>query len=45
MGIETGINLDLLIESAILAEKIVGHPLPGCVMRGGTLDQKRKMII
>jgi hydroxymethylglutaryl-CoA lyase len=37
MGIETGINLDALIECAKLAEDIVGHPLPGSIMRGGSL--------
>lgn len=41
MGIETGIDLDALIEAARLAEDIVGHPLPGAVMRGGTLDRLR----
>ena len=35
-GIETGIDLDLLIEAALLAERIVGHPLPGAVKIGGT---------
>ena len=42
MGIETGIDLDLLIESALLAEQIVGHALPGCIMKGGSLDNLRK---
>jgi len=42
MGIETGLDIDLLIESALLAEQIVGHSLPGCVMKGGTLDKLRK---
>ncbi len=37
MGIKTGIDLDELIECAKLAEDIVGHPLPGAVMKGGTL--------
>ncbi|MDB5998726.1 MAG: hydroxymethylglutaryl-CoA lyase, partial [Rhizobacter sp.] len=37
MGIETGIDLDKLIEVARMAERIVGHPLPGKVMRGGSL--------
>ena len=39
MGIETGIDLDALIECARLAEDIVGHPLPGSVMKGGTLRE------
>lgn len=41
MGIETGVDLDRLIECAKLAEDIVGHPLPGCVMKGGTLQKLR----
>jgi hydroxymethylglutaryl-CoA lyase len=41
MGIETGIDLDALIACARLAEDIVGHPLPGAVMKGGTLAKYR----
>jgi hydroxymethylglutaryl-CoA lyase len=41
MGIRTGVNLDALIEAARLAEEVVGHPLPGSVMRGGTLAKLR----
>jgi hydroxymethylglutaryl-CoA lyase len=41
LGIETGIDLDSLIECARLAEDIVGHPLPGSVMKGGTLERFR----
>jgi hydroxymethylglutaryl-CoA lyase len=41
MGINTGIDLDELIECARLAEDIVGHPLPGSVMKGGTLQKCR----
>jgi hydroxymethylglutaryl-CoA lyase len=41
LGIETGIDLDALIECAKLAEAIVGHPLPGAVMKGGTLQKFR----
>lgn len=37
MGIATGLDLDALVECARLAESIVGHPLPGKLMRGGTL--------
>ena len=43
MGIETGIDLDALIEWAKLAEDIVGHPLPGSVMKGGTLARFRRL--
>jgi len=42
MGIETGVNLDVLIAAAQLAEDIVGHPLPGSVMRGGNLKTLRE---
>jgi hydroxymethylglutaryl-CoA lyase len=41
MGIETGIDLDALIGCARLAEDIVGHPLPGSVMKGGSLRRLR----
>ncbi len=41
MGIETGIDLEALVECAQLAEDIVGHPLPGSVKTGGTLDRLR----
>ena len=42
MGIDTGIDLDQLIETAQLAERILGRSLPGSVMHGGTLDRFRK---
>jgi hydroxymethylglutaryl-CoA lyase len=41
MGIATGIDLDALAACARLAEEIVGHPLPGKLMRGGTLARWR----
>ncbi|WP_428490805.1 hydroxymethylglutaryl-CoA lyase [Rhodopila sp.] len=41
MGIETGIDLDALIDCARLAEDIVGHPLPGKIMHGGSLSKYR----
>jgi hydroxymethylglutaryl-CoA lyase len=41
MGIETGVDLDALIGCAQLAEDIVGHPLPGKLMRAGTLGRFR----
>ena len=41
MGIETGIDLEKMIECARLAEDIVGHPLPGRVMKAGSLTQYR----
>jgi hydroxymethylglutaryl-CoA lyase len=42
MGIETGIDLEKLIDCAWLAEDIVGHPLPGSVMKGGGLKRFRE---
>ena len=41
MGIDTGIDLDKMIECAQLAEDIVGHPLPGSVKMGGNLSKLR----
>ena len=41
MGIATGIDLERLIEAAQLAEDIVGHPLPGSLIRGGSLSEVR----
>jgi len=41
MGIETGIDLEALIEAAKLAEEFVGHPVPGKLMKGGTLSSRR----
>jgi hydroxymethylglutaryl-CoA lyase len=41
MGIRTGVDLEALIEAARLAEDVVGHPLPGSLMRGGTLAKLR----
>jgi hydroxymethylglutaryl-CoA lyase len=35
MGIKTGIDLNLLICTALKLEKILGHPLPGQVMKSG----------
>lgn len=35
MGIDSGINLNLLADCARMAEQIVGHPLPGHLLRGG----------
>ena len=42
LGIETGVDLEKLIDVANLAEEIVGHPLPGSVMRGGSLKKLRE---
>jgi hydroxymethylglutaryl-CoA lyase len=44
LGIATGIDLEKLIEVAFLAEKVVGHSLPGSVMRGAPLARLRKAV-
>lgn len=40
-GTATGIDLDLLMDASKFAEKIVGHPLPGKVLQGGSLHSYR----
>ncbi len=35
MGVETGINLVRLVECARMVENLLGHPVPGQVLRGG----------
>lgn len=42
MGIDTGIDLERLLEVAQLAEEIVGHPLPGSLKSGGSLRALRE---
>jgi hydroxymethylglutaryl-CoA lyase len=44
IGVETGIDLEALSECARLAEDVVGHPLPGSVMKGGSLQKLREKI-
>lgn len=44
LGIHTGIDLDRLLEVSIMAQEIVGHPLPGKVMRGGSLPVYRRSL-
>lgn len=44
MGIETGVDLERLIECARLAEDILGHPLPGKVKQGGSLAAMRRKL-
>jgi hydroxymethylglutaryl-CoA lyase len=38
MGIATGVDLDRLIEAALLAERIIGRPLTGKLMHAGRLE-------
>jgi hydroxymethylglutaryl-CoA lyase len=42
MGIETGIDLERLIEAGRLAERIIGRQLPSAALRSGTLATFRK---
>lgn len=42
MGIETGVDLEALIDAARMAEALIGRPLPGRVMHGGSLATYRK---
>ncbi len=44
MGIETGIDLDALIEASKIAEEVVGRPLPGKVAKGGNLAAMRRKL-
>jgi hydroxymethylglutaryl-CoA lyase len=44
MGIETGVDLEKLLAVAELAEDIVGHPLPGSVKSGGSLNVLRQKL-
>jgi hydroxymethylglutaryl-CoA lyase len=44
MGIGTGVDLEKLIDVAEMAERIVGHDLPGSVKRGGSLDKLRAAL-
>ena len=41
MGVHTGIDLDAMIEAGQLAERVVGHPLPGKLKSGGNLEKYR----
>jgi len=41
LGVETGIDLDRMIEAGQLAERVVGHPLPGKLKSGGNLAAYR----
>ena len=45
IGIQTGVNLEKLIECAQMAEEIVGHSLPGKLNRSSSLRKLRNGII
>ncbi|MBI2152840.1 MAG: hydroxymethylglutaryl-CoA lyase [Candidatus Rokubacteria bacterium] len=40
MGIETGINLDALIDTSKRVQEIVGRPLPGQIIKAGKADRR-----
>ena len=42
LGIETGVDLDALLEAGALAERIVGRKLPSALLRGGGLSGLRQ---
>ncbi|MCG8673258.1 MAG: hydroxymethylglutaryl-CoA lyase [Pseudomonadales bacterium] len=42
LGIDTGLNLDALIEAARMVERIIGRPLMGKAMHSGTIASLRK---
>ena len=42
MGIDTGVDLDALIEVGRMAEEIVGHTLPSELVHAGSLDAFRR---
>ena len=44
MGIDTGIDLDALIEVGRMAEGIVGHVLPSELIHAGSLDAFRRQV-
>ena len=43
MGIDTGVDLDKLIEAVWIAEELVGHPLWGHVSKGGPRPTGKKL--
>ena len=43
MGIETGLDLDKLIEAAVIAEEVVGHPLWGHVSKAGPRPRGKRL--
>lgn len=44
MGIDTGVDLDNLIEVGRMAEDIVGHQLPSELIHAGSLDAFRRQV-
>ena len=44
MGIETGIDLDALIEASAVATQVVAHDTPACIAKGGSLAAIRRRL-
>lgn len=44
LGIETGVDIEALIEVGKMAESIIGHALPSAVLRGGSLSSYRRRL-
>jgi isopropylmalate/homocitrate/citramalate synthase len=44
MGIETGVDLDALIDAALMAEQMIGRPLGGRIMHSGSLKRFREAV-
>jgi hydroxymethylglutaryl-CoA lyase len=44
MGIDTGLDIEALLEAARLAERVVGHPLPSAALRSGTIASFRRKV-
>jgi len=45
LGIETGINLELLIEASLMAERIIGRTLTGRTMHSGSIESRRQLAL
>jgi len=43
LGIDTGLDLDKLIEAAVIAEEVVGHPLWGHVSKAGPRPRGKRL--
>jgi hydroxymethylglutaryl-CoA lyase len=45
LGIETGVDLDRLVDCVALAERIFGRSLPGHLAKGGLFREVRPSLI
>lgn len=44
MGIETGIDIEKLLEAARIAEEVIGRPLTGKLMHAGSINRRGKAL-